>query len=333
MSRDETLERGSHELSRFGLTPLQSKIYITLLMLGASPARKVAKASAIHRVEVYRVIKTLKNVGLVEEILGSPNNYRAVEPGRALKMLVSQEMSRVESLAEKAREVGRWLSSVQGRGMTVEPEERVSFIIVEGRRRVYDKVFDMIERAGDEVLAMMTVNGLRRAVAMGMLDLIEGCVKRGVKVRILSKIEDANLKEAVRLKKVCGLRHDNQLTSHIQIMDDREVMIGALDADDVHLSREEHVELWTNNKVYVCLMREFFEGRWRESTSAYQRVRFLRTGTPIEETYFIKDNREAQEKLKEKIATAEREVFVLTPSARLSSLLSNLVAKRVVGGD
>lgn len=331
MSIDGALERGLHELSRFGLTPLQSKIYITLLMQGPSPARKIAKALAIHRVEIYRVMKTLKNMGLVEEILGNPRRYRAVEPERALETLVSQKMSRVKSLAKRAKEVGEWLTAVQGSGRIVEPEKDVSFVIVEGRRRVYDKVLDMITRAEEEVLAMMTANGLRRAVAMGMLDLIDGCVERGAKVRILSKIENENLREAEQLIRVCELRHDDRITSHIQIMDDKEVIIGALDTDDVHLSREEHIELWTNNKAYVCLMRESFEGRWRESTGARQRMRFLLTGTPIEETYFIKDNREARERLREKIVSAEREVFVLAPPAGLTSLLSDYDLKRIGG--
>lgn len=47
------------DLIDFGLTPLQSRVYISLLRLGQSRAGRLSSAAGVVRPEVYRILRTL----------------------------------------------------------------------------------------------------------------------------------------------------------------------------------------------------------------------------------------------------------------------------------
>ncbi|MFI5421187.1 MAG: helix-turn-helix domain-containing protein, partial [Nitrososphaerales archaeon] len=54
------------DLTKFGLTPLQAKVYIRLLMLGPSYAKDLGAILGINRVDTYRILRGLRKRGLLE---------------------------------------------------------------------------------------------------------------------------------------------------------------------------------------------------------------------------------------------------------------------------
>ena len=72
------------ELSAYGLSLNQAKVYLFLLTNGITSARPIATSLGLHRVEVYRKLRELEELGLVEIYLSSPKRYSATEPKEAL---------------------------------------------------------------------------------------------------------------------------------------------------------------------------------------------------------------------------------------------------------
>lgn len=81
-------------LSDVGLTSCESKIYLSLVDIGPSPATSISKETGIHRANVYSTLHRLSRMGLVttskldKHILFSANN-----PGVLLTLLKEKEDS------------------------------------------------------------------------------------------------------------------------------------------------------------------------------------------------------------------------------------------------
>jgi sugar-specific transcriptional regulator TrmB len=80
------------DLSRYGLTRVEEKVYMALLQNGSQQAGAITKVTGIHRRTVYDAISRLIEKGLVSYIKsGSIKVYQAAHPERLLELLKEQE--------------------------------------------------------------------------------------------------------------------------------------------------------------------------------------------------------------------------------------------------
>ena len=57
-------------LTDIGLTVLQAKILLGILSLGKADVKKISKNTGIDRSNIYRTIKELENLELIEKYIG-----------------------------------------------------------------------------------------------------------------------------------------------------------------------------------------------------------------------------------------------------------------------
>ncbi len=90
-------------LQNFGLSQIESKIYLALLENGASTADKISKKSGIHRRTIYDNIEKLLDKGLASYITKDGKKYfEAAEPNR-LKDILREKKEKIDE-QEKALE-------------------------------------------------------------------------------------------------------------------------------------------------------------------------------------------------------------------------------------
>lgn len=99
------------ELSDYCLTEAQAKTYYSLLTLGRTSATEVAKELGVHRAEVYRVLRELKDKRLVTELKGRPSLYSPAPPEEAVNILLIEQEKKIERLRENQQKLVEWLSS------------------------------------------------------------------------------------------------------------------------------------------------------------------------------------------------------------------------------
>lgn len=105
------MEERLAELSSYGLTEAQAKTYYSLLTLGRTSATEVAKELGVHRAEVYRVLRELKDKRLVTELKGRPSLYSPAPPEEALNILLIEQEKKIERLRENQQKLVEWLNS------------------------------------------------------------------------------------------------------------------------------------------------------------------------------------------------------------------------------
>ena len=89
------------QLEKAGLSPNESKCYLSLLKLGSASANEISRHSGVHRVSVYDALRGLREKGLVSQILKS--NKLLFEAGNPENIL--ETIKEKESELEDAKKV------------------------------------------------------------------------------------------------------------------------------------------------------------------------------------------------------------------------------------
>jgi sugar-specific transcriptional regulator TrmB len=265
------------ELTSFGLTVNEAKVYLALLQLNRANARTIAKLSNLPRQEIYRVLPRLEKLGMVEVIIDKPTKFLAISPEEVLSELIRRQQEiltkQISKLRGKKNTLENELKKVEGKSAGLVQPEPIHFALISGRRLVNEKIQEMLKNAESEVLWMSPKLEIKRAIIYDRDKMLRQCAKRNVKVRILTEIDEKNVGEVSKLGRFCEVRHTPGVTTLITIVDDRELIIGsAVHASDSPMSTELMHELWTNDSNHINIMKDFFEKVWSDSTPAKQKT-------------------------------------------------------------
>jgi len=89
---------------QLGLSPYESRTYLSILTLGPMSPSEIAQRAGIPRPRIYDVLQSLVQKGLLIEQSGRPAIYASVEPSEALKnLLIDIEIEASRQLEEKRR--------------------------------------------------------------------------------------------------------------------------------------------------------------------------------------------------------------------------------------
>ncbi|MEK6917784.1 MAG: helix-turn-helix domain-containing protein [Nanoarchaeota archaeon] len=79
-------------LEKIGLSPNESKCYLTLLKIGSASANEISRKSGIHRVSVYDALRGLHEKGLVSQITKSSKLlFEAANPEKISDLIEAKE--------------------------------------------------------------------------------------------------------------------------------------------------------------------------------------------------------------------------------------------------
>ena len=217
------------QLMQFGLTPLEAKVYVSLLQTGTASAYRVAKNAKMHRVEAYRALGRLKKLGLVIEFMGRPTLYQPAPPSKGVQLLIDQVARKMKELKEAKQETVRWLKSIST--IRQEAEERVQFQLIEGTKSLQETTYRMWSNAKEEVL--FTRNQAQiRATAKELATLGNELVIEGIRPRGVADIREGNLQEVADITASVEIRHLSPMNLHMDLIDDSEALFGVIAEQD-----------------------------------------------------------------------------------------------------
>lgn len=265
----------------FGLTRNEAKAYLALLQLKQASARAITKLSNVPRQEVYRVLPRLEKLGMVEVNIGKPTKFLSVPPEEVLSELIKRQQEfltrKISELRRRKNTLEPELKKVEGRSAGLAPPQPVHFVLFSGQHLINEKIQGMLRNAKREVLWMSPKLEIRRAVIYDRDKMLRQCAQRKVKIRILTEIDEKDIKEVDKLSSFCEIRHVAEVTSLITIVDDEELIIGSA----VHTSNsltggELRHKLWTNDPGHIKVMKDFFEKVWSDSVPARLEIELMK---------------------------------------------------------
>ncbi|MGD0175362.1 MAG: helix-turn-helix domain-containing protein [Candidatus Bathyarchaeia archaeon] len=253
------------DLIQFGLTGLQSRVYLVLLRNGTCRVSQISADSGIVRPEGYRILRELESNGLVRHNTGSPSTYTAVTPKRVLSLLLDVHRQRLGMLERKHDALLQ--SLVSSRSIADKYESDAHFSVITEARNVVPRIVQMISEAKSDYAAITSKYGLRRYRRdYEITRAIIAAARKKVRVRIISEVDASNMESAVFLSKYVELRRSRGLMFYIDIIDGTEMVLGPAITDEEaikHQSRQ--ADLWTNNRKFISAMYAMFEKLWKVS--------------------------------------------------------------------
>ncbi len=265
-------------LLEFGLTPLQEKIFVSLVSASGMSTTQLSKMTAAHRSDIYRALHKLVKIGLVETSVGNPSRYYATEPIKAVRLLVEQKRKELLHLESKTDMISEWLEKERENAIVSsslsnsEEEEPATFRLVKGNA-VTPKVLQSIQSARTEIIKVVSAQALRRHY-FEFADFEKEATARNVTVRILTEVIPQNYRIALNYSKCVHLRHVANLDRSLRylIIDGCElVLAGTVEYKD-ELDRS---ILTTKNSVLVQGCASYFEDMWLKSISIEERLRLV----------------------------------------------------------
>jgi len=261
-------------LKNFGMDEEESRVYAHLLIQGPEGAGAIAKRLGINRVKAYRILKRLEGRGLVEAVLGRPVRYLAAPLEETVNRFIEDEKKRIRLMEEEKKKLlEAYERIVERQPRIVEPR----FRILHGRRSVFNFLSGMFERTEEEIALMTTVNDLYRFTYVGLDDILRRKSQNGVKVRVLTEINEKTIEIIENYLGFAEVFHRN-LPGAVRFItvDGKESFTSVLMDDSMSLNTEKDSGLWTDSSSYVEAMRKFFEDFWSRGADASIRIKELR---------------------------------------------------------
>lgn len=88
-------------LKELGLTSLEAKAYVTLLINGEMSAKELAKVMNVHFSQLYNIMSSLEVKGFIEVQEGRPKRYKTVDIG----YVASRRIAEIRSRAKKIKKI------------------------------------------------------------------------------------------------------------------------------------------------------------------------------------------------------------------------------------
>jgi sugar-specific transcriptional regulator TrmB len=270
----ETIEEKQVQtLVSLGLTTNQAKLYLTSLKIGYATAKALAQNSHIGREEVYRVLPSLQNLGLIKKYLSSPTSYEPIDPNEAMAILINNKSNELSEIKRKAVEFVDHCPRVKKKS-----DENDMFLMITS----IDKALHMLIQAYKDAnqLCFFTSGYERFILRMNMpekqeqLNEMLRALNRGVKIRTV-------LDDPVDEKPIPFNRFNNSLVKKVISHPNFEYKYIYRKHDGLILAVDENImfievkqghnvllpQLWSNNRVLLGLAKMIFDSAWEAGFS------------------------------------------------------------------
>ena len=240
----------SQALVKLGLSLHETRVYQTLLEEGSLSAKEIAKRVKILPNATYRLLKKLKEKGLVSIVGKYPTLYYSLSPSVALDALVQRKALEFERLK---REAIRALEQKES-----ERETEINFI--PSRYEIFMRYVEMVKRAKDEILVISIGEPIPEETLLAHRDALE----RGVKIRMIAHKYDKENKALLKAWQQMGLeiRHFPDWGFHLGIRDGKEAILSVNNPKDTR----QRVGIQIFSQGLSKALRDYFYSLWPKAT-------------------------------------------------------------------
>lgn len=291
----------AHDLKAFGLDDVEAQAYVRLARLGKARASSLSAALKINRTTTYRVLERLKQTGIVESSLSRPVSYIAVEPRKAMQLLIDRQKEELRAAETKFPSILERFTRFY-----IPSEETIptKFSIFQGSEEIHRAITKMAKSADKKISMITTVKDLGKMYYSGAYEALSTAKTRGVGIQIVTEVADTPALEIVKNYDFAEARHQTESKMKMVVKDEVEVLI------TVSSGTEEEVALWTYSQSFASAMQAIVNNEFFTGTDLTAVATALATGKPAESVRIIAGEQEYADNLLSLLASARAEVFI-----------------------
>ncbi len=255
----------SKVLVDLGCSLSQARVYLALTRIGCSSINTISKATGIHRENLYKLVNSMVDLGLIEKVLGSPVKYQSVPPDEVFPMLLNHKQTQISQLKIETQTIINQLRNDDNK--TVGETQGSQFLSVSGKNLIIKRLKMTLSKTQISVETITTQRRFSQAI-VEFAELYEQALKRGVRIRLATEkyVPERGVLEILgRLKRYQNFEVRTFLEpipAIVDIFDGQEAHI-SLSATAVLAGAE---GLWSNNNCFVSVAQTYFEEKWKNTS-------------------------------------------------------------------
>jgi sugar-specific transcriptional regulator TrmB len=245
-----------------GLTLKQARVYMALVESGSSRISAISKISKVARPDVYGALSKLQQLGLVEKIIETPLEYRAIPMNEALSLLLETKTEQYEKVRAETR-ILRDTVKIKRPNSTNQLEVSQFVLIPKGRHAI-ERINTAIAQAQLSMDLLLSWKRFSRGIVSTFAESIESAWTKNVKIRFIieSPLKSETAKQLIQF---CREKPFTQIkfirycpTTVLGIYDKKRVFLIVEPKADLPGSPA----LWSNNPSLIALAEDHFEILW-----------------------------------------------------------------------
>lgn len=225
---------------------------------------EIAENAKVARPDVYPTLKRLRQLALVEKLIKTPPEYRAVPMKEGLSTLLEARTSQYQRVKAETEVLQGTIKTEK----TDESQTETNQFILVPEGKVVDRIGASIEKARMSVDAVLSWKRFSRAIVGTLAESIEKAWAKKVKIRLVVEKPSRN-KTAEQLIQYFKQKPSTQIRF---IQDHPETVFGIYDQKEMSVMVISKTDLqgspglWSSNDALISLARNHFEALWREAT-------------------------------------------------------------------
>ncbi|OLB89712.1 MAG: TrmB family transcriptional regulator [Thaumarchaeota archaeon 13_1_40CM_38_12] len=256
------LEKLKNELSKFGLTANQSKVYLFLEKYGPSTATQVSKTLKVPRTETYHLLTNLQNKGIVSATFQHPIRFSALSLDKAMGVLINAEKERVKNLESQEKNLVELWGTIPNFKVNQEDIKDGKFQMLQGVNQMTGKINDMVSSAKKSIQILASEKDFMKFYHSGFLEKISE--SNNIEPQLISSsskkteyIFEGRLKEAVK-RLPMKIKEDLCFI----IKDDDQLLLFMKSPSE---SPQNIIAMWTDSFSMVYTLKLLFTYIWSNS--------------------------------------------------------------------
>lgn len=252
-------------LEKLGLTRVQSKIFVANFSIGPATVKQIAFHANVAREEVYRIMPSLRDLGLIQRHVTSPATYETVNFSDAINLLMKRRQKETNEIVQTTKHLFQLLDQQKETKSWIQFENE---LVLLSNSDIID--LTILRELGNVNYTLdISINwNVIRFKGQLWDKMLIGLLDEGLKIRIITNLPDENnhiLPEStidLMQNPKCESRYLEQAPSCTLSMYDniRGLVFNSNCVNDLNPPA-----LWTSNTTILCLMKCYFETTWKSA--------------------------------------------------------------------
>ena len=235
-----------NEFSKFGLSVNQIKVFFFLSKFGPMVAIEISRKLRITRTEVYQILTSLQNKGIVLASFQHPIEFSALSLNKAILVMVNTESDRLNALKKSEVTLKKIWDKIPSMSNNTE-QTAEQFQILRGENQINSKIINMISKTKKEFLILGCEKDFYKFYNADFLDILE---KHSIDYKLLISTKNKELSifnniQNSRVKILPSTVKDNLC---FLISDSEEILFYIKNTSSNNI---EDTAIWTNSKSIV----------------------------------------------------------------------------------
>jgi len=268
-------------LADCGLDTKSARILIHLASNSPLKASEVGKDLDLSRMDAYNTLRRLQERGLVSSTIDKPARFAGKSISEVFRRLIKLEEQNLNSIRNHLEEI-----EVSGNlAFYSEHKENQdsSFSVVKNRTNIMGTVDSLISESEREIWLLLGDWGVMHLMRAGILESISAAIRRGVEVKIISRVRKETIRFYEEFDEEIDIRHHDALSLQGVFVDGRCGM-QLIDLEDSPTGRGRNDSaLLIESEALLSAQVELIRVKWASAIS-FSVIRCkLRNATIVEE--------------------------------------------------